>query len=69
MDLWAAAEEYVEIWLDKDALSGVIYPVTSLYDCPLMIARGYPSLSHLHGAASDIEVLGKPGSSITSRRL
>ena len=26
---------YVEIWLEKDALAGVVYPVTSMYDVPL----------------------------------
>ena len=57
--LWADADCYVEIWLEKDALSGVVYPVTDLYDVPLMVARGYASLSFLHSAAeyiSDLEV-------------
>jgi hypothetical protein len=31
--LWADAECYVEIWLEKDALSGVVYPVTSDMTC------------------------------------
>lgn len=42
------------MWLEKDALSGVVYPVTSLYDVPLMVARGYASLSFLHSAAEFI---------------
>src|SRR6516165_5543864 len=28
--LWDNANAYVEVWLEKDALSGVIYPVTSM---------------------------------------
>jgi hypothetical protein len=48
---------YVEVWLEKDALSGVIYPVTSMYDVPLMVARGYASLSFLHSAAEHINGL------------
>ncbi len=48
------------MWLEKDALSGVIYPVTSLYDVPLMVARGYASLSFLHGAAEYINELDVP---------
>jgi hypothetical protein len=59
-DLWHAADEYVEIWLEKDALSGVVLPVTEMYDCPLMVARGYASLSFLHSAAEAIEYIGKP---------
>jgi hypothetical protein len=58
--LWADAECSVEIWLEKDALSGVVYPVTSMYDVPLMVARGYASLSFLHGAAEDINELDVP---------
>ena len=58
--LWADADSYVEIWLEKDALSGVIYPVTSLYDVPLMVARGYASLSFLHTAAEYIGTLDVP---------
>jgi hypothetical protein len=41
--LWADAEVYIEVWLEKDALAGVIYPVIALYDVPLMVARGYSS--------------------------
>jgi len=41
--LWSDADTYVEIWCEKDALAGVIYPVTALYDVPLMVARGYSS--------------------------
>ena len=51
---------YVEVWLEKDALSGVIYPVTSMYDVPLMVARGYASLSFLHAAAEYIAALDVP---------
>jgi hypothetical protein len=58
--LWADAGCYVEIWLEKDALSGVIYPVTSKYDVPLMVARGYASLSFLHDAAEYISELEVP---------
>jgi hypothetical protein len=59
-DLWARADCYVEIWLEKDALAGVVMPVTSRYDVPLMVARGYASLSFLHSAASYIAGLDVP---------
>lgn len=58
--LWNDADSYVEIWLEKDALSGVIYPVTSMYDVPLMVARGYASLSFLYSAAECINQLTVP---------
>ena len=58
--LWDTADCYVEVWLEKDALAGVVYPVTDLYDVPLMVARGYASLSFLHSAAEDIAELSVP---------
>lgn len=57
--LWRNADCYVEIWLEKDALSGVIWPITNIYDVPLMVARGYSSLSFLHGAAEQISAINK----------
>ena len=59
-NLWRDADSYVEIWLEKDALSGVVYPVTSIYDVPLMVARGYASLSFLYSAADYINTLPVP---------
>ena len=59
-NLWRDADAYVEIWLEKDALSGVIYPVTSMYDVPLTVARGYASLSFLFSAAEYINTLDIP---------
>jgi hypothetical protein len=58
--LWDEADAYVEIWLEKDALAGVILDVTSSYDVPLMVARGYASLSFLHSAAEHINALDVP---------
>ena len=59
-DLWAASPVYVEVWCEKDALSGVLYEETKVYDVPLMVARGYSSLTFLHSAAEAIEANGKP---------
>src|SRR5262249_42977984 len=57
---WTDADCYVEIWLEKDALAGVVYPITNVYDVPLMVARGYASLSFLHSAAEYIGMLDVP---------
>lgn len=58
--LWTDAGAYVEVWLEKDALAGVVQPITSAYDVPLMVARGYASLSFLHSAAEYIASLSVP---------
>jgi hypothetical protein len=58
--LWAESPVYVEVWLEKDALAGVLYDVTDEWDVPLMATRGYPSLTYVHEAAEAIEDHEKP---------
>jgi hypothetical protein len=53
--LWRDSADYIQIWLEKDALSGVVYPITAEWDVPLCIARGYVSLSLAHTAAMELE--------------
>lgn len=64
-DLWRSKDDYVEVWLEKDALSGVLYPVTAEFDVPLMISRGFASLSFLHGAGETIEYNAQAGKRVT----
>jgi hypothetical protein len=59
-DLWAAMPVYVEVWCEKDALAGVVVEETAPYDVPLMVAKGYSSISFLHSNAKAIEAKGKP---------
>jgi hypothetical protein len=59
-NLWAAAPVYVEVWCEKDALAGVLIQETDPYDVPLMVAKGYASISFLHSAAKAIDAKGKP---------
>jgi hypothetical protein len=58
--IWDEQDVYVEIWLEKDALAGVVWEVTSQWDVPLMVTRGYCSLSFLHQAAQAIAAKAKP---------
>ncbi len=41
---------YVELWVEKDALSGVLKPITSHYHINLMVNRGYSSCSAMYDA-------------------
>ena len=59
-DLWARSETAVEIWCEKDALAGLIYAVTEEWDVPLMVTRGYPSLSFLYSAAEAYRAEDRP---------
>jgi hypothetical protein len=58
--VWDNQECYVEIWLEKDALAGVLFEETGAWDVPLMVTRGYPSISFLHSAAEMIAAQEKP---------
>jgi hypothetical protein len=51
-NLWRDAGSYVETWVEKGALAGVIYPVTSEYDAPLMVARGFSSETFAYEAVA-----------------
>ncbi|WP_353350453.1 hypothetical protein [Aquicoccus sp. SU-CL01552] len=57
--LWADSDEEVEIWLEKSALAGVLYPVTSEYDVPLMPTGGYTSETFAYGAVNEMRGTGK----------
>lgn len=58
--LWDELPTYVEVWLEKDALAGVVLEETAAWDVPLMVTRGYPSLSFLYSAAEQIRAIEKP---------
>jgi hypothetical protein len=58
--LWANQDERVEVWLEKEALAGVLVDETDEYDVPLYVTRGYPSLSYLYEAAQSIAAAAKP---------
>lgn len=38
-------KNYIEVWVEKDALSGVLKRVTSIYGIPILVNRGYSSAS------------------------
>jgi hypothetical protein len=59
----AQADDYLEIWLEKDALAGVLWDVTSDYDVPLMVSRGMPSLTFLYASACEIQRAAEAGKS------
>jgi hypothetical protein len=59
-DLWDNQNTYVEVWCEKEALASVLYDITSAYDVPLMVVRGFPSKDFVHGAADTITIKEKP---------
>lgn len=58
--LWANQDAYVEVWVEKDALAGVIFEVTGEWDVPLMVTRGFPSETFVYEAAQTLMRQNKP---------
>ncbi len=60
-DYWDSVEVNVEVWLEKEALKGVIGP-TVVNECGLglHVTRGFASITYLQEAAEDIELDGRP---------
>ncbi|MFL5268833.1 MAG: hypothetical protein ACJ8AH_19945 [Stellaceae bacterium] len=59
-DPWQDVDEFVQIWVEKNALVGVLEPVTREYDIALMAAVGYSSISFLHEAAQRLSWVEHP---------
>lgn len=48
-------ENYIEVWVEKDALSGVLKRVTRRFHIPIMVNRGYSSASAMFDAYKRFE--------------
>ena len=48
---WKTQENYVELWVEKDALAGVLRPLAHQYHVPMMVNRGYSSQSAMYEAS------------------
>lgn len=51
-DVWATQPGYVEVWLEKDALSGIFEDVLAGYGVTLNVGRGYDGWDSIHNAAT-----------------
>ena len=49
-DFWAESTSSVEVWLEKEALAGVVMPVTSEYRVRLVPTRGFASETIVYSA-------------------
>jgi hypothetical protein len=52
--LWENQENYVEVWIEKDALSGVLTKACNPYAVSYFACKGYTSISMLYEAAQRI---------------
>lgn len=59
-DYWSESPVRVEVWCEKDALAGVLYPtVVEEHGLDLYVTRGFSSVTYLQEAAEFIESDGR----------
>lgn len=68
-DLWASQDNYVECWIEKDALVGVIQQICNRLDMPYFSCRGYTSQSEMWGASQRLLKKIIAGKSVTILHL
>jgi hypothetical protein len=56
-----ACPDYIEVWSEKEALAGIIEDAASEYDVPIIVSKGMPSLTQLHGSAVRIALAANAG--------
>ena len=64
-DLWADQPEYCEVWIEKDALSGIIERPCVRYRVPFFACRGYASQSGLYEAGVRLRGVLDEGRKVT----
>ncbi len=65
LNVWLDQPAYLEVWVEKDALSGIFEQITREYGITLVVGRGYNSWSALNDAAGRIEEHGRQGRETT----
>lgn len=68
-DYWEHQETRVEVWVEKEALVGVIERVAFRYRCPYFACRGYSSQSESWRAGQRFEEYGVAGQSVVVLHL
>ena len=50
-DMWASQPYYVEVWVEKDAIAGLISETAQGYGVPTFVCRGFSSLTGIYQAS------------------
>ena len=58
-NLWTRAEQQVEVWAESDSIAGVITAITWKWNVPLMVTRGYSSVTFARSAVDDWNLDGR----------
>lgn len=62
---WRTQLEYIEIWVEKDALSNVIGRAARRWQVPWFACKGYVSQSEMHDAARRLRAVETDGRKVT----
>lgn len=57
---WADQPYCCELWVEKQALAGVLSPIAQRHHVPLMVNKGYSSASAMKAAAERMRLSNKP---------
>jgi hypothetical protein len=58
---WGGQKYYVELWVEKDALAGVLEPLAREFHVTMMVNRGYSSQSAMYDSAARFIEPSRPG--------
>ena len=58
-DLWSTQACYIEVWVEKDAIAGIVSDVANSFGVPVFVARGFASMSSLWGAANTFKRMAR----------
>lgn len=59
LDRWEGQENYAELWVEKDALAGVLEPLASEFHVTMMVNRGYSSQSAMYESSKRFQARGR----------
>ncbi len=67
---WKGQSYYIELWVEKDALAGVLSPLARQYHVTMMVNRGYSSQSAMYEASKRfLKHAGEYGGSLEGEKL
>lgn len=61
---WKGQENYVELWVEKEALAGVLEPLAREFHVTLMVNKGYSSSSALYASAKRFIAARRDGADV-----
>jgi len=58
---WQDQDNYIELWTEKDAIAGILKPITDKYHITLIVNRGYSSATAMYDAAKRLKAAEDDG--------